>query len=227
MTTINFQQIRDELCQFLRYSDVLSTTIRGITRTTSSYTVGVGGEASHTFTGNTPVRDFKSLTVNSVAKYYLRDYTMNWNTGVLTWNTALIENDAVAYQIDWGSGDNIYPDLPRDDLYFSSFPRIGIEMVSVSTEPFGLGGMNHISDILLSIIVWVPVNKDSNVASSFGGLNDLESTNNLIREAIRSNAKSFYTFSWIYPKGKGPIIKGQNNKVMQISNDYLIRFKVE
>jgi len=197
-----------------------------VTRTSSSYTASVG-ETSHTFTGNTPTRDFYSLTVDQTNKYYLRDYTMNWTTGALSWNTALTGGETVAYSIDWGSSDKIYPDLPRDDLTLTSFPRIGIEMLSVSTEPLGLGGTTHISDITISIIVWVPVNQDSNVASGFGGLTDLETTMENIRVAIRNNAKSFYTFKWITPLSRGPLIKGKNNKVLQMNQDFMIKFKVE
>src|SRR3990167_9276630 len=145
--------LRNELCNFLRYSDVLSTTIRGVTRVTGeTWTVGVGGEATHTLANN-PVRDIKSLTINSTTKYYLRDYTLNFTTGVITWNTALIQNDVVLVTYDYGSGDKIYPDFPRDDLRLTSFPRIGIELTSVTTEPLGLGGNNHLSDLLITIII--------------------------------------------------------------------------
>lgn len=227
MTTLNLMNLRDELCDFLRRSDVLSTTIRGVTRTTSSYSVGVGGEATHTFTANIPVRDFKLLTVDSVNMYFLRDYTMNWNTGVLTWNTPLTVGQAVAYQIDWGAGDKIYPDLPRDDLTLTSYPRVGIELTSISTAPLGLGGTTHISDILITIFVWVPVNRDSGVNSSFGGIEDLEATMTLIRDAIRTNAKNFYSFSWITPSGTAPLFKGMNGKVLQHSADYQIKWRIE
>lgn len=227
MSTMNIQNIRDEICQFLRLSDILSTTVRGVTRTTDTYTVGVAGEATHTFTAKTPVRDFKALAVNGTAKYWLRDYTINWATGVLTWNSALINNDVVTYSIDWGTGDKIYPDMPRDDLTLTSFPRIGIELTSIDSTPLGLGGGNHISDILITIIAWVPVNKDTNIAGGFGGLSDLEETMRLIRDAMRTYAKTFYTFPWITPRGTGPQIRGTNGKIIQQNADYLIRFKVE
>lgn len=206
---------------------MLSTTVRGVTRTTSSYSVGVGGESTHTFTGNIPVRDFYSLTVDAVAKYYLRDYTINWTTGVLTWITPLTNGQAVAYSIDWGTGDKVYPDLPRDDLTLTSYPRVGIELTSISTEPLGLGGNNHISDILITVYIYVPVNKDTNVAGGYGGLADLEESMRLLRNAVRNFAKSFYTFSWITPAGTGPLIRGINNKIMSQSQDFNIKFNVE
>lgn len=139
MSTLDLQQVRDELCNFLRQGDVLSTSVRGVSRVTSSYSVGVGGESAHTFTGNIPVRDFKVLTVDAIPKYFLRDYTMNWNTGVLTWNTPLTNGQVVVYQLDFGSGDKIFPDYPREDLTLTSFPRVGIEITSVSTSPLEIG----------------------------------------------------------------------------------------
>jgi hypothetical protein len=226
MATLDIQDLRDELSHFFRYSDVLSTSVRGVTRRTEGYTVGVGGEATHTFS-SVPIRDFKYITINAVNKYFLRDYTVNWTTGVVTWNVALVQNDVVATQYDYGSSDKIYPDMPRDDLSLTSFPRVGIELTSISTQPLGLGGAVHISDILVTVIVWSPVNKDTNIAGGFGGLTDLEDTMTLIRAAVRTNAKGFYTFPWIYPKGTAPITRGQNDKVMQHSQDFLIRFRIE
>ncbi len=225
MTTMDTEQIRDEICQFIRMSDVLSTSVRGVTRTVSTYTVGVGGEATHTFTGNIPVKDFKSLKVDSTDYYYLRDYTINWDTGVLTWNTPLIAGQVVVYSIDWGNTDKIFPDFPRDGITFDSFPRVGIDLTSVSTEPRGLGGTVHMSDLLVTITVWVSAEKNN--VTNFGGLVDLESTINLIRSSMRTNAKSFYTFPYIYPKGQSPLIRGKNDKVLQRSGDFFIRFRIE
>lgn len=227
MTTINLQDLRDELSQFLRYSDVLTTSVRGVTRTAGGYVVGLGGETTHTFTGFTPTRDFKFITVNAVNYYWLRNYTINWTTGVLTWNVPLVSGDSVAFQIDWGTGDKIFPDLPRDDLSLTSFPRIGIELTGMSTEPLGLGGANHISDIVVTVIVWASVNKDAAIAGGFGGLTDLENTMTSIRSVIRAAAKTFFTFNWISPKGTNPVTRSTNNKVMQHSQDFMIRFLVE
>lgn len=227
MTTIQIQDLRDELSQFLRYSDVLSTSVRGVTRTVGAYVVGLGGEATHSFAATIPVRDFKFITVNAVNYYWLRNYTINWTTGLLTWNVPLLAGDSVAFSVDWGSGDKIFPDLPRDDLSLTSFPRVGIELTSFATEPLGLGGANHISDIVVTIIVWVSVNKDAAVAGGFGGMTDLENTMTSIRSVIRAAAKTFFTFNWIYPKGTNPVTRSTNNKVMQHSQDFMIRFRVE
>ena len=227
MTSIDFLTLRNELAVFLRSQDVLSTSVRGVTRTTSNYTVGVGGEATHTFTGKIPARDFYALTVNGTPKSYLWDYTMNWNTSVLTWNSALIQGDVVNYSIDWGGSEKIWGDYPRDTITLEALPRIGIELTSTKTEPFGIGGMTHISDILLTVVVWVPANTDVNVAGGFGGINDLQTTLGTIRDKFRQYAKSFYSFKYITPAGQGPIMPGMNNKILQQTDDLVIKFLVE
>jgi hypothetical protein len=227
--SLNVMNIRDELTHFLRYSDVLSITVRNVTTYSGSYTASEeNGESTHTFTGFTPVRDFKSIEVNGTPKYYIRDYTMDWNSGVLTWTSSLPQTgDLVTFTLDYGTGDKIYPDLPRDDLKLTSYPRVGVELLSVSTKPLGLGGSAHINDIAITIFCWSPANKDSSVAGGYGGLSDIESTINLIRNSLRTNAKNFYSFQWITPLGRGPLTKSHDNKVMQLSQDYVIKFLVE
>lgn len=222
MSTFQIQQIRDELCHSLRNADIFSTTIRGVTTITGE-TWTANNESTHTL-AHTAVKNIRVLTVAGVNKYYLRDYTMNWGTGAITWNTN--QTGAVSINYDYGSGDKIFPDMPRDDLTLDSFPRVAIELTSISTEPLGLGGLNHISDFLITIYVWVSVNKDA-VAANFGGITNLNTTMYNIRSAMRTNAKTFYTFPWITPAGTGPMIKGTNNKIIQQTQDYKIRFLVE
>ena len=227
MTTMNLAAIRDELSKSLRASSVLSLAVRGCTAGASTHTVGVGGETTYTL-ANLPVRNFGTVTVNGNAYRYLFDYTANFTTGIITWRTALVQGDVVIINYVYGSGDKIYPDLPRDDISLKgSYPRIGIGTDGPYTEPNGLGGMSHMSDILVTIMVAVPANKDSATNGGMGGLDDLEEIHRLIRDAIRSGAKSFYNFQWITPVGGGPLLKGQNDNILKRSCDYKIRFIVE
>jgi hypothetical protein len=117
--------------------------------------------------------------------------------------------------------------MPRNDLSLTSFPRVGISLVSVSTKPLGLGGTTFISDVLVSIYAWMPVNKDTAVSGGLGGTDDISILLHNIRETLENNAKSFYTFKWIEPINTSPIIPGQNNKIIQQSHDFNIRFVVE
>jgi hypothetical protein len=226
MTTISIMDIRNELTHFLRNSDVFSIAVRGVTTASNETFTATNLQTVFTL-AHIPVRNIRSLTVNSVAKYYLRDYNVNFNTGVVTLSSPCTTGWQVIFTYDYGSGDKIFPDFPREDLQLTSFPRIGIEMTSLSTEPLGLGGNNHISDMLFTVILAVPVNVDTAVSAGYGGLTAMEGTWNLIRNAIRTNAKSFYTFSWIYPKGTGPLFRGQNDKILQQTADFMIKWKIE
>jgi hypothetical protein len=225
MSTISLENIREEICHTLRNNDIFTTTIRGVTTTTDSFTA-TAGQTNFTLT-HTNVKNVRSLTVNSVAKYFINDYTINFSTGVVTLLVGANLNDPVVIQYDYGSPDKIYPDMPRDDLSLTSFPRIGISLVSITTEPFGLGGMNHLSDILISIYLWMPVNKDSNIAGGLGGANDINTYMGTIRSVIRAQAKSFYSFKYITPTGSSPIIVGTNQKIIQLSSDFTIKFVTE
>jgi hypothetical protein len=222
MTTLSVMNIRNELAHFLRNSDVLSVAVRGVTTISSETFVATSGQTVFSL-AHYPVRNVRSLTVNGVAKYYVRDYTVDFSSGVVTLNTGASLGVSVIFSYDYGSSDKIFPDFPRDDLTLVSFPRIGVELTSMTTEPIGLGGANHLSTLLFTVIVAVPVNKDVDVAGGFGGLSDLEATMTLIRTAVSAGAKTFYSFPWISAQSMGPLLKGVNDKVLQQTCDFVIK----
>jgi hypothetical protein len=209
----------------LRNSDIFTTTIRGVTTKTDNFTA-TAGQTQFTLT-QTAVKNIRSLTVNSVPKYFINNYIINWTTGVVTLSVGANLNDPVAIQYDYGSGDKIYPDYPRSDLTLTSFPRIGMEIISSTTSPLGLGGTTHISDLVVQIFLWMPINKDVNIAGGLGGTKDLNDYMSDIRSIIRTNAKNLYSFRYITPIGTSPVIIGTNQKIIQISQDFSIKFLVE
>lgn len=218
--------MKEEICHSLRTGDVLSISVRGVSAKTDTFTA-TASQTVFTLT-YTNIKNIRSLTVNSVAKYYLRDYTVAWATGVVTLNTGATINDPVSIIYNYGSsGDKIYPDLPRDDLTLTSYPRVGIELTSITTQPFGLGGMVHMSDLLITIFAWMPANIDTAVSGGFGGQTALSTLVYNIRNVIRTNAKSYYTFTYITPAGTGPLLKGEDGKLLTQSQDFQIKFKTE
>jgi len=224
--TMDFEHIREEISHSLRNGDILSIAIRGVTTTTDSF-IATASQTVFNLT-QTGIKNIRSLTVNSVAKYLFRDYTYNGATGVVTLNTGAGIGEAVVIQYDYSaSADKIYPDMPRVDLTLTSFPRVGIEITNSNTMPFGLGGMTHISDLLITVYAWVPVNKDTSIAGGLGGTADLNDLIKNIRDTIRTNAKSYYNFTYITPKSTSPVIKGENNKIIQLSQDFYIKFLTE
>lgn len=223
--TLSFKNIADEILMVLRNSDILSISVRGVTTKTDSFTA-TAGQTIFTLT-NTRVKNVRTITKNSVAIKYLRDYTINFETGVLTLLSGATLNDSVSITYDYGASDKIYSDMPRDDLTLQSFPRISIELTSSNTNPLDLGGMSHLSDFLITIYLWVPANKESAIAGGIGGTQDIRYYLGLIRDAIRTNSKSFYSFNYITPFSTSPLIKGTNNKILQMSEDFKIKFVVE
>lgn len=225
MTAVSLENIREEITHTLRNSDILSVSVRGVTTTTDNFTATTG-QTVFTLT-HTAVKNIRSLTVASVAKRFLRDYTVNFNTGVVTLLVGAGNLDAVSIQYDYGNTDKIYPDYPRDNLSLQSFPRVAIAFTSDSTQPFQLGGLKWISDKIMTIFAWVPVNKDSAVASGLGGTDSLSNLVSSIRTAMQTNAKLFYTFQYITPTSIGPIIVGTNGKIIQQSQDFTIKHLIE
>lgn len=220
--TFKLQQAREELTHFLRNLDVIPISVRGVTTDTESLT----GSAGLTITlSNTIIRNIRSLEIDGVSKYLFRDYTVNWSTGIITLNVALTGGESIEVEYDYGGTEKIYPDMPRDDLTLSSYPRIGIELTSRTTNPFGLYGESWLSDFLMTIYVWNPANIDT--YTQIGGTEDLMDIIETINQGIQDNAKNFYIFPFIYPMGNSPIIRGQNNKLIQCSIDCQIKFVVE
>ena len=224
ITAINLNDVREEICCKLRNSDVLTVTIRGVTTVTENST-GLLGQTTITPAHST-LKNVRSLTIDAVNKYFINDFTINFKTGVITLLSALSGGEAIVLNYDYGS-DKIFPDLIRDNLTLESFPRIGIKTVSMNSEPLGLGGVTNISDILISIYVWMPVNKVSTIAGGLGGNDDLELYMKTVRSTMLNNSKGFYSFPFIHPVGSTSIIPSTNNKIIQISQDFSARFKVE
>jgi hypothetical protein len=172
------------------------------------------------------ISNVRSVTVNSVSKYLFADYDFNGANKTLTLNTGATVGWTVTIVYDYIStagSEKIYPDYPREDLGFDKFPRIGLELTSQETNPLGLGGTNWISDIVITVYLWVPTENKN----SLGGTEYLNDTLTLIRQTLQTNAKSFKLFQFITPGHTSPIIKGKNDKIMQQSQDYMIRFLVE
>lgn len=224
VTSTPIQSIKREIVNELRNADIFTTTQRGVTTTSQTFTA----TASQTvFTLTYEPRNIRALTVASVSKYYFLDYSFDSVAKTVTLYTGATLSDAVVITYDYGTtgagGDKIYPDYPREDLSLKSFPRIAVEFTNQNTMPLGLGGTTWINDIVITVFCWVPAEK----ISSVGGTDYLSTKVTAIRQALQTRAKSFQLFKWITPGAISPIIKGQYDKVIQQSQDFTIRFVVE
>lgn len=232
MTTFDSKNAREEIAITLKNGNLLSTSVRGVTTTTDNFTAT---SSQTVFTlAHTPVRNIRSLTINSVSKTYLRHYTVNFTTGAVTLLTGATLNDPVAIQYDYGGTEKIFTDWPRDDITLSSFPRVSVMETSTATEPFALGGGVWLTDALFTIFIWLPVNHDTGFAGGLGGTADLETIKGLARSIMQTNEKLLVKVPYIYPTTSGPIIPAENfmnvggkGKVIQTSLDCKAKFIIE
>lgn len=224
MTTMNLSNLRKEFREFLRNGDILTTSVRGVTTKTDSFTA-TAGQTAFTLT-QTGIKNIRLLTVNAASKTYIKDYTWT-GAGVVTLTTASTIGDAVSIQYDYGSPDKIFPDNARDDLQLNSFPRVAISIVSSTSQPFQLGGGRHISEVMVTVYAYVPVKKESTIAGGIGGMDDLNDLITRIRNVIRTKEKSFITAPFVTPMGVSPAIPGTNNAILQMSADFNCKFIIE
>lgn len=206
--------IQQELVVHLRNSDILSTSVRGVT--TSQDTGTFSSDSSHTLATNpTLARNVRSVIVGGTTLNFGTDYTVNYNTGVISFTS----NQTGAYTIDYdqGSTDKIFGDIPRDDLSINSYPRIAVTMIGATSEAFGIGGSSTITDYFISIIAYsISVSDNDTYLQS-------------IRQAILDSAKDFYYIRFIKPSELGPIIESPNRsgEIVQRNQDFEINFEIE
>ena len=213
MGYINIKNIKTELINFLRNQDIFSTTTRGVTTSTDTGTFDE--ESNYTLETNpTKVKNVRSITVASTLLNYGSGYTINFETGVITFTSAQTGAYIIVY--DQGTTDKIYPDYPRDDLTINSFPRINIDLLSIGSEVLGLGNEN-VSGILFTIIVYAAKQTDIIIY--------IDS----IRKAFIDSHKSFYYLTKIKPSAVGPLIPSENEKsqIMQQNIDFESPFNFE
>lgn len=226
MSYLNPELIREELTNFLRSSDVIPTVYRGVTGGSFSFTA-VGGELSIGLTA--PLKNVTSYSRASIVQKYGVDYTINSDYSAIVLTRALTTGDYCYGYYAYGPTDKIYPDNPRDDLSIQSYPRISIEVTSINSAPLGIGGTSLLTDVLVTITAYMSANKDKNdqTAGTYGGTKDLNNMIYAIRNSIMQNNKNFGTFPYIHALGVSPLLKSKNDRIIQMSSDFAIKFIVE
>lgn len=210
--TLNLTNIKTEIVNFLRNSDIFTVGVRGVTTRTDTGTF----DADETYTlANAPttVKNIRSVTRGTLLVYG-QDYTVNFSTGMITFTTA----QTGAYTIIYDNGsDKIHPDFPRDDLTIDSYPRIGFDIMNVNTVPLGIGGSQFISNIDFTVVVYED-NGDT-----------IEVYIQAVKDAMRGNAKSFYYVNFVKPTITGPLIPSpdKKNEIMQRNTDFQAMFQEE
>lgn len=210
--SLNITNIKKEIINFLRNQDILTITQRGVT--TYSDTGTFSTASTHTVANSpTLLKNVRSIIVGSTLDYGT-DYTINLTTGVITFTTP--QSGAYTISYDSGSGDKIYPDFPRDDLSINSYPRIAMDIMSIDTDAFGIGGSQFISNLNFTIVIYAD------------DVDDIDGYIQTIKTAIESNAKTFYYMGFTKPTLIGPCIVSpdRSNEIVQRNIDFQAMFQV-
>lgn len=221
MTTIDLVKAREEIMIFLRNSDILSTTQRGVTTKTDTFTA-TAGQTVFTLSSYT-VRNIRTVTVQSVAKKAYFDYTPSYNTGSassIVFLTGLTLNDAVSITYDYSSGtaEKVWPDYPQLMYLPTDCPRLGFDFISMRTKPIGIGTTGWLTDALVRV-----------KAYDIGTYRTIDAFFTTLRSALMTSQKAFYHFQVAHPpEMSGIIIHPELSKtVFERSMDIELRFGFE
>jgi len=139
MGYIEQTKVLAEYLNFLRNSDILTTTVRGVTTTSDTKTTAATGAETFTLT-NLGVKNIRSITYDGSTIYNVKDYTINLDSNQVTL-LSVVPGKTVVISYDYGKGDRIYPDYPRTDISISKFPRIGFGIYGFRSEVAGFGNV--------------------------------------------------------------------------------------
>ena len=212
--TSDLFEIKKELVMELRNWDVISISNRGVTTKTDTGTFAAAG----TFTPSTSptlIKNVRSVTVAAVTLTYGTDYTINHDTGVITFTAAQTGAYTIIY--DYGNTDSIFPDFPQANLKLSAFPRIAVDIMGGNRKVIDLGAITDHATFNLTIVCY---------STDVEQLEDMISS---IISNMKSNRKSLYTLKFIGNAVLGPIINspGSGDKVVQRNIDFETMFNYE
>lgn len=212
MATLDISAVKQEFLIFLRNSDVLSTTVRGVTNTQDT---GSWSTTSTHLINRTNVKNIREITVDATPLVFGTDYTVDYSyndSGTIKTQITLNSAQTGSYSIDYDYGsDKIWADLARNDLDLSSYPRVFFEVVSGTSREVTTGGSLVETELFLSVYV-----QDNNEGNIYTVLKT-------IRTAILAAKKGFFYLPFITPtNGYGPMLPTPNgkNKIVQGSMDF-------
>ncbi len=211
---ITLNEIKKELVNLLRSNDVLSIGTRGVS--TEQDTGTFSSDISHTLaTTPTIVKNIRSVIVDGVPLYWGSDYTLNFDSGVITFRFLQTGDFTIDYDV--GSTDRIFPDFPQANLSLKDFPRIAVDIKGSVASEFGIGANATISTYQIAIIAYSKSQED---------VEDLVSE---IKSLLMDNKKSLYYSAFITPTNVGSILVSEfgNKKVFSRNQDAEVRFSVD
>jgi len=215
---INPRNVKTELTYFLRNSDIFTITQRSVTTATAT---GTFTSATTHLISVVNIKNIRSITVDSVALVYGKDYIYDvdfLDTTIKTKITFTVaQTGAYVITYDYGS-DKIFPDFPRPDLTISSLPRIGFDIINMPSKAAGFGNVN-LTDINITIVVYdFDTDKIQDYITA-------------IRTKIIEAQKTFYYMFIVRPTLIGPCVKSPRemgkDKVFQQNIDIIGEWNYE
>ena len=197
--------IKKELTNFFRNTDIFSTTDRGVTTTTETFT---GDGTTKVFTlSHTNLKNVRYVKLAGTEKRYGFDYDINFegeldegSAGSIIMKCTPQNGESLEVKYDYGNSDKIFPDYPRNDLSLSSYPRFGFDIIDISSKPSSIGGCSTISDILIEFVIYA---RDQKTCEIYAWKFD---------NCIYANRKNFYNFAFIVPYTVGPLIPAEDRE---------------
>ena len=194
ISTLNMESAKTEFVVFLRNSDILSTTQRGVTTSSSTFTATA---AQTVFTlSNAVTRNVRNVMVDYVDKTDFVDYSVDYNvlSSTVTFTTGITENSSVIVMYDHSSGlaEKIFPDYPEIEYLPNSVPRMGMGVIGPRTKPISIGNTNWLSDAIIRIKVY-----DKN-------LKNIDNFITTIRNKVKAAQRSFFHFPLVTISNIGP-----------------------
>jgi hypothetical protein len=138
MGYIEQTKLVNEFINFLRSSDILTTTQRSVTTVSEDFTTTETGAETITLDKVT-VKNIRSVVYNGATLTYGTDYTYDIDNATVTISN-VVPDKTVTVSYDYGT-DHVHPDFPRMDLTISSFPRVGFGVYGFKSSLAGFGNV--------------------------------------------------------------------------------------
>jgi len=202
MATINEKHIRDEIAVFLKNQDLLSVSTRGVTTVTNE-SLGTLDADTFSYIAKSNIRNIRNVIVGGTTLTFGVDFTVDYyyldTTRKCRIDYTVAQTGVATVSYDWGATEKIYPNFPRTDMTLASYPRIGLEVIDIDSEPYGFNNVNN-SNIDISFTV---------MDDSKDNITDIVTS---IRTAIVNNQSGLYYLKLVKPRRTGPVVPVKDGK---------------
>jgi hypothetical protein len=202
--TLNITEPEEMLTEFLR-AELTEPTRVGISarHTNTTETQTANGTASQFTVTNTKLLCINNFTANSVVMKKYQDYDVDLRNNRITFAippSAGSSNIIIDYDYNTAGTSWIYPDMPRVDLGRTSYPRIGVLLISEGGDPMGLFDNSYWNTIRFQIDVITM--KELTLTSDSETIEGAPVTDSIARdvvEVIKNQWRSKLTGQLYYP----------------------------